>query len=71
MDQKTKDRIERVRMRLFQAWDENPWAVIAVLSLATTSAVTAVSKISMARSASRNSKAWKMEVERRIRNSQR
>jgi hypothetical protein len=48
--------------KMKQGWDENPYAVIAVA----TGAVYAASKLISAVSASRNSRAWKKEVNRRV-----
>jgi hypothetical protein len=48
--------------KLKDGWDENPYAVIAVA----TGAIYATSKLIGAVAASRNSRAWKKEVNRRV-----
>lgn len=51
--------------KLKQGWDENPYAVIAIA----TGVVYATSKLISAVSSSRNSRAWKKEVDRRVKKS--
>jgi hypothetical protein len=53
--------------KIKKAWDENPLAVITVGALA----VTAAAKLLDSVTASKNSRAWKKEVNRRDRNSRR
>ena len=59
------DRLKNAQLRIKQAWDENPLAVIAVGALA----VTAAAKLMDANTNRVNAHAWKKEVDRRERTS--
>jgi hypothetical protein len=55
--------VKNVKLKLQQAWEENPLAVITVGALA----VTAAAKLLDSTTAAKNSRAWKKEVDRRDR----
>jgi hypothetical protein len=59
--------VTAAKSKIREAWDENPLAVIAVVS----TAVIATAKLIDSVSAANNSRAWKKEVNRRDRNSRR
>jgi hypothetical protein len=53
-----------LKTKIKQAWEENPLAVITVAAIA----ATAAAKVIESMTAANNSRSWKKEVDRRVRN---
>jgi hypothetical protein len=57
-------KVQNAKDKIKQAWDENPMAVIGISA----AALTAVAKIAQVAVEANNSRTWKKEVNRRVKN---
>jgi hypothetical protein len=57
-------KVQNAKDKIKQAWDENPMAVIGISA----AAITAVAKIAQVAVEANNSRTWKKEVDRRVKN---
>jgi hypothetical protein len=57
-------KVQNAKDKIKQAWDENPMAVIGISA----AAITAVAKIAQVAVEANNSRTWKKEVNRRVKN---
>jgi hypothetical protein len=57
-------KVQNAKDKIKQAWDENPMAVIGISA----AAITAVAKIAQVAVEANNSRTWRKEVNRRVKN---